>query len=158
MPSHYLEEYMTPATYGKRVLAYIIDWLVAVVPSIVFLVLGIIFLFSEDLVGIGVLFIIIGGLAWLIIGLWNKVFREGRTGQSVGKSQMNIALVDADTGNPLGAGRCFLREFVAWLINSFTLSLFAILDYLWPLWDPKKQRLMDKIITSQVVVSEKDIF
>lgn len=158
MPSHYLEESMTPASYGKRVAAYIIDWLVAVVPSIVFLVVGIIFLFSEDLVGIGVIFTLIGALAWLVIGLWNKVFREGKTGQSVGKSQMNIALVDADTGNPLGAGRCFLREFVAGLINSFTFSIFAILDFLWPLWDSKKQRLMDKIITSQVVVAEKDIF
>jgi uncharacterized RDD family membrane protein YckC len=54
----------------------------------------------------------------------------------------------------LGAGRCFLREFVAALINSFTFSLFAIIDFLWPLWDPKNQRLMDKIITSQVVVAE----
>jgi uncharacterized RDD family membrane protein YckC len=154
MPSLYLEESMTPASYGKRVAAYIIDWLIAVVPSIVFLVVGTIFLFSENLVGIGVIFILIGALAWLVIGLWNKVFREGKTGQSVGKSQMNIALVDADTGNPLGAGRCFLREFVAALINSFTFSLFAIIDFLWPLWDPKNQRLMDKIITSQVVVAE----
>lgn len=149
---------MAPASYGKRVAAYIIDWLVAFVPSVVFLVLGIILLFSDGLEGLGVLLTLVGAIAWLVIGLWNKVFREGRTGQSVGKSQMNIALVDADTGSPLGAGRCFLREFVAWAINSFTFSIFAIIDYLWPLWDDKKQRLIDKIITSRVVEAERNIF
>lgn len=149
---------MTPANYGKRVAAYIIDWLLAFVPSFIFLVTGIIFLFTENLRSTGIIFILLGLVAWLIIALWNKVFREGRSGQSVGKSQMNIALVDADTKSPLGAGRCFLREFVALLINSFTFGLFAIIDYLWPLWDPKKQRLMDKIITSQVVVAERDVF
>lgn len=149
---------MAPASYGKRVLALIIDWLVAVVPSMFFLILGIILLFSDNLWGLGLLLVIIGGFAWLVIGLWNKVFREGKTGQSVGKSQMNIALVDAETGNPLGAGRCFLREFLAGVINSVTFGIFAIIDYLWPLWDPKRQRLMDKIITSQVVTAERVLF
>lgn len=149
---------MTSASYGKRFLAYLIDWLVAFVPSFLLIVFGIILLFSDNLSGLGVLLIIVGAFAWLVIGLWNKVFREGRTGQSVGKAQMNISLVDAESGAPLGAGRCFLREFVAWVINGFTFSIFAILDYLWPLWDEKNQRLMDKIVTSRVVQAERDLF
>jgi hypothetical protein len=94
---------------------------------------------------------IVGPLAGLIIGIWNKVFKEGKTGQSIGKAQMGISLVDSTTGLPLGAGRCFLREFVFSLLNGITGSLFGILDYLWPLWDQKNERLMDKIITSRVI-------
>lgn len=148
---------MAPASYGKRIVAYFIDWLVAVVPSFLLLFFGIILLFSDELSGLGIVLLFFGFIAWLIIGLWNKVFREGKTGQSVGKSKMNIALVDSSTGDPIGAGRCFLREFVAWLINSFTFGIFALLDYLWPLWDENNQRLMDKIINSQVVEAQRDI-
>ncbi len=106
---------------------------------------------SEASVGLGILLMILGPLAGLIIGIWNKVFKEGKTGQSIGKAQMGISLVDSTTGLPLGAGRCFLREFVFSLLNGVSGSIFGLIDYLWPLWDQKNERLMDKIITSRVI-------
>jgi hypothetical protein len=142
---------MTPATYGKRVGALLIDLLMSYGIGATVFAIGFAVAISEASVGLGVLLMIVGPLAGLIIGIWNKVFKEGKTGQSIGKAQMGISLVDSTTGLPLGAGRCFLREFVFSLLNGITGSLFGILDYLWPLWDQKNERLMDKIITSRVI-------
>jgi uncharacterized RDD family membrane protein YckC len=145
---------MTKASYGKRVVALLLDWLFAVIPPLVVLVIGIAMVFSDSTAGIGVLFILIGSLGWIVLSIWNKVFKEGRTGQSFGKARMNISLVDANTGQPIGAGRAFLREFIFSLLSSFTAGVFWIVDYLWPLWDKNGERLMDKIMTSRVVPSQ----
>lgn len=144
---------MTPASYGKRVLAVWLDWLYAVVPPLTLFVLGLVMVAADSAAVLGVLFIIVGSIGWIVLSIWNKVFREGRTGQSFGKARMNISLVDANTGAPIGAGRAFLREFVFSLLSSFTAGVFWIVDYLWPLWDKNGERLMDKIMTSRVVSS-----
>lgn len=127
------------------------DWLFAFVPTAVFLTVGIVIALGDGSTGLAVLLIIAGSLWWLILGFWNKVFREGRTGQSIGKSKSSISLVDATTGQPLGAGRAFLRELIAYLLASVTGGIYWIIDYLFPLWDSRKQRLTDKIISSVVV-------
>lgn len=144
---------MTPASYGKRVLAVWLDWLYAVVPPLTLFIIGFVLVAADSATVLGVLFIIAGSLGWIVLSIWNKVFREGRTGQSFGKARMNISLVDGNTGAPIGAGRAFLREFVFSLLSSFTAGVFWIIDYLWPLWDKNGERLMDKIMTSRVVAS-----
>ena len=145
------EAKMTSATYGKRVGALLIDLLMSYGIGGVIFVLGIALAVSESTAGLGVFLFIVGPLVGLAIGIWNKVFKEGKTGQSVGKAQMGISLVDSSSGMPLGAGRCFLREFVFGLLNGITGSLFAVIDYLWPLWDQNNERVMDKIMTSRVI-------
>jgi uncharacterized RDD family membrane protein YckC len=144
---------MTPATYGKRVGALLIDFLMSygIGGTLFFVGLGMVF--NDSTFGLGVFLLVAGPLAGLIIGIWNKVFKEGKTGQSIGKAQMGISLVDSTTGLPLGPGRCFLRELVFGLLNGITGSVFGIIDYLWPLWDQNNERIMDKIITSRVVKS-----
>lgn len=149
---------MTTANYGKRMIAVWLDWLFAVVPSLMLLIIGIVMVTADSAAVLGVMFIIIGSLGWIVLSIWNKVFREGRTGQSFGKARMNISLVDANTGAPIGAGRAFLREFVFSLLSSFTAGVFWFVDYLWPLWDKNGERLMDKIMTSRVVTSGKSSF
>jgi uncharacterized RDD family membrane protein YckC len=144
---------MTPANYGKRVGAVLIDFLVSYGIGGAVFVLGLALLFNDSTAALGVLLVIVGPLGGLVIGIWNKVFKEGKTGQSIGKAQMGISLVDSTTGLPLGAGRCFLREFVFSLLNGITGSIFGIVDYLWPLWDQNNERIMDKIMTSRVVKS-----
>jgi uncharacterized RDD family membrane protein YckC len=142
---------MTSATYGKRMGALLIDLLMSYGIGAAVFAVGFAVAVSEASVGLGILLMILGPLAGLIIGIWNKVFKEGKTGQSIGKAQMGISLVDSTTGLPLGAGRCFLREFVFSLLNGVSGSIFGLIDYLWPLWDQKNERLMDKIITSRVI-------
>lgn len=152
--AHHKGAIMTPASYGKRVVAVFLDWLYAVVPSVTLLIIGLVMVFGDSASALGVLLIIIGAVGWIILSIQNKVFREGRTGQSFGKARMNISLVDSTTGQPIGAGRCFLREFVFNLLSSITAGAFWLIDYLWPLWDKNGERLMDKIMTSRVVKSD----
>ncbi|GAA3098612.1 hypothetical protein GCM10010530_23980 [Kribbella aluminosa] len=90
--------------------------------------------------------LLVGMLASLGLGLWNRVFRQGRTGQSVGKSVLHLRLVDSRTGQPIGAGRAFLREFLSGVFNNA-----CFFDSLWPLWDDQKQTWHDKVVNTYVV-------
>ncbi|WP_427885887.1 RDD family protein [Kribbella sp. GL6] len=91
---------------------------------------------------------LVGFAASLGLGLWNRVFRQGKTGQSIGKSILHLRLVDSATGQPIGAGRAFLREFLSGIFNNA-----CFLDSLWPLWDDKKQTWHDKVVNTYVVQS-----
>jgi uncharacterized RDD family membrane protein YckC len=93
----------------------------------------------------GIVVVALGAIAMIAIALWNRVFKQGRTGQSVGKRVMGIRLVEEHSGQPMGAGMCFVREI------AHTLDGFFYLGYLWPLWDPKRQTFADKILNTVVV-------
>jgi uncharacterized RDD family membrane protein YckC len=83
------------------------------------------------------------------LGLWNRVFRQGRTGQSVGKSVLHLKLVDATYYQPVGAGKAFLREFLSGLFNQA-----CFVNLLWPLWDDQKQTWHDKVVSTYVIKSD----
>ena len=88
----------------------------------------------------GIVVVVLAYLLALGVSLWNRVLRMGRTGQSIGKSRMGLVLIDARSGAPIGAGRCFARELLSALINqAFYLS------YLWMLWDPNRLTLADMV-------------
>lgn len=84
-------------------------------------------------------------LALLAFGVWNLVFRQGRTGRSIGKSVLGIKLVKESTGDVAGAGLTFGRQ-VCHIVDSCFL-----LGYLWPLWDDKRQTFADKICSTVVL-------
>jgi uncharacterized RDD family membrane protein YckC len=73
----------------------------------------------------------------------------GRTGQTLGKKMVGIAVRDVDTGGPVGAGRALLRRFV-FFATYFGLILF-VLNALSPLWDRRRQAWHDKIARTDVV-------
>ncbi|MBR7741938.1 RDD family protein [Phycicoccus sp. BSK3Z-2] len=152
------------ATFEKRFLAYLVDTLLVLVP-----LLGVFAGFammmagsvagavsaSDPGSGAGVVAVLASGAfgvillsyaAMFAILLWNRVFRMGSTGQSVGKSWQGIVLIDAVTGVPIGPGRCFLRELVSGLVNQV-----VYLSSLWMLWDPDRQTVHDKVVTSAVI-------
>jgi len=80
---------------------------------------------------------------------WNTCYRQGTTGQSIGKQALGIKLIKEETGQPVGGWFSFGRQIVH-IVDG--LSLF--IGYLWPLWDKKRQTFADKIM-STVVVSAK---
>lgn len=84
----------------------------------------------------------------LLVGIWgwNRWFRQGRTGQSLGKQALGIRLVHQDTGQPAGRGRAFGRDLVHLAIDGW-----FYLGYLWPLWDVRKQTWSDKACSTVVV-------
>jgi uncharacterized RDD family membrane protein YckC len=92
----------------------------------------------------------LGILISIAITIWNRIFKMGRTGQSVGKKVIGLKLIDDKTGQPIGAGMCFLREVVSNIVNQL-----IYLSYLWMLWDDNKQTLADKAVHSTVVVVPK---
>jgi len=98
------------------------------------------------LVGLGIVLLVAGYATMFGLWLWNRVFRMGRTGQSIGKSSQGLMLIDARTGQPIGAGSSFLREVVSGLVNQV-----VYLSFLWMLWDPDRQTVADKAVHSTVI-------
>jgi uncharacterized RDD family membrane protein YckC len=94
---------------------------------------------TSEPTGFGMVLILIGVVAQIAIWFWNRVWRQGKTGQSIGKSALKIRLVKEAAGAPAGMGLTIGREF------AHILDGFFYLGYLWPLWDQKKQTFADKI-------------
>lgn len=88
---------------------------------------------------------VVGALLMLGIQIWNRAFKQGRTGQSVGKKVVGLKLVEERTGQPMGAGMAFVRDL------AHTLDGLAYIGYLWPLWDPKRQTFADMVMSTVVV-------
>jgi uncharacterized RDD family membrane protein YckC len=93
----------------------------------------------------GIVAVLLGVVLTLAVWVWNRIVRQGRRGQSLGKQALGIRLVSATTAAPIGAGLAFGRE-IAHIADGF-----LYLGYLWPLWDPRRQTFADKIVGSVVV-------
>jgi uncharacterized RDD family membrane protein YckC len=167
VPPTYPNQYGTPipsgefANWGQRVGAYLLD---AVVPLPLLLIsaVGAALLAAgsrstfdaqgnavqhiNGLGVIGVVVIILGYLAYVAFAIWNIVFRQGRTGWSIGKKIVGIRLVGTHTGQPVGPGRAFVRQ-----LAHFFDGLLCYVGYLWPLWDAKRQTFADKLLTTVVI-------
>ncbi|NIK54514.1 RDD family protein [Kribbella shirazensis] len=142
------------ASWGARVGASLIDSLISLVP--ILLGYGVMIgaaidqsandSYDDDPPVYAIILVLVGFLASIGLTLWNRVFRQGRTGQSVGKSVLHIRLIDMVTGQPIGAGRSFLRDFLSGVFNNA-----CFLNVLWPLWDEQQQTWHDKVVNTYVV-------
>jgi uncharacterized RDD family membrane protein YckC len=130
------------ATYGQRVGGFLID---IGIPGGLLAVVLIAALATRDIVVIGLVYpgAALVGLAFLA---WNSGYRQGRSGQSLGKSVLGTRLVSVRSGEPVGFARAFWRQF-AHLIDGIPLGL----GYLWPVWDEQRQTFADKICATLVV-------
>ncbi|WP_433505952.1 RDD family protein [Pseudonocardia halophobica] len=130
------------ASWGSRVGSALVDGLIpGVVASLGLLGLAI----SNDL---GVVFGIAGVfyLAAFAFALWNTCYRQGTTGQSLGKQLMGTRLVRARDGGTLGFWATLARQ-LAHVLDAAPLYL----GYLWPLWDERRQTFSDKVCDTVVV-------
>ena len=129
------------ADWITRVLAYLIDIAPIIAVEIVF------FIF-EAIIGSAILSLLLNLiLAVGAIGysVWNRWILGGQ-GQTIGKRQTKIMLVSEQTGQPIGTLNAFLRD-----ICHFVDGIICYVGYLFPLWDPKRQTLADKIMSTVVV-------
>lgn len=129
------------AHWGKRFLGYLIDGVAPVVAA--YVVGGLL----SNLFGIPLLFIIL--VVWIglaAFSIWNRCYRRGTTGQSLGQSAVKISTISELTGQPLGFGNAFLRD-----LCHVVDGIPCYVGFLWPLWDQKRQTFADKIISSVVV-------
>lgn len=143
------------AHWGARVGAYLLDNVVISAPTLIGYGFA---LATADVVRdpftgaatpepttAGLLAVLLGFVAQLALWVWNRGIRQGRTGQSLGKSALGIHLVRAQDGAPLGTGTALLRD-LAHVVDG---PLY--LGYLWPLWDANRQTFADKIVSTVVV-------
>jgi uncharacterized RDD family membrane protein YckC len=146
------------ATYGNRVIAYIIDNLIAfalTLPGTLAIILATAPTWDGDgqasggLILLGVLLILLGAA----VSIWNQGWVQGATGQSWGKGFRHTRLVSEESGQPIGGGLGLLRYFIRSILSSIT-GLYWLVTVLFPLWDEKRQTLEDKMLRT-VVVSER---
>ena len=114
--------------WATRVVAFLVDWapiwLIVFVPLIGLLIAG-------DMECIDSIYGTGGSYC----------YRQGRTGQSVGKSVMKFKVVSEKTWQPIGFWLSFVRQ-----LAHYVDQLICYVGYLWPLWDDKRQTLADKIM------------
>ena len=146
------------ASWGERVLATLWDVVVVLWPmALMFggaILLGIGgALASGDGGALGTAMIVIavvvmiGAYAWAIVRqIRNIIVDQGRSGYTYGKRRTGIRVIREQDGQPMGVGVAVARWFLHSVLNSCLM-----LDYLWPLWDAKKQTLTDKVLGTIVV-------
>jgi uncharacterized RDD family membrane protein YckC len=159
---------VTYASWGRRVLGYLVDGFLGAVASIP-LIIGWLMVVhdlqwkydingnevvdqeSTDVSNAAIGFLVLGIAISLAFFLYNTVVRQGRTGYSFGKTVVGIRLVKESTGQPMGALLCFVRQ-IAHYIDTFV----CYLGWLWPLWDARNQTLADKIMGTVVIIQPAD--
>lgn len=98
--------------------------------------------------GVQVAVACIVGFGVIAFAVWNSGYRQGTTGQSIGRRVTKTKLVRIETGEPIGIGTALLRLIcVAVMLVPYTLGI----GYLRSLWDPKRQTVADKIVKAVVV-------
>jgi len=95
---------------------------------------------------LGQVSIALTGIIALIYWIWNLGYRQGTTGSSIGKSIMKFKIVNENTGQPVGFGMSFLREVIYWVAAGLCFGILWLVAVLFPLWDVKRQTLVDKIL------------
>ena len=141
------------ASWSRRVGAFLLDQLL-LLPGLVCIVASVPFLFGQvdpatgrvEPAPIGaVLVLVLGYVLLFAMQIWNRWYRQGRTGKSWGKQILGITLVRERDGQPVGVLVAFARE-VAHVVDGILW-----LGYLWPLWDARRQTFADKLCSTVVL-------
>jgi serine/threonine-protein kinase len=131
------------ASYGSRVVALLIDSIVAGLAAIMPVLI-----ISED----DGAFACMAVLAYLAFTYFYFLAPVASSGQTFGKRLTNIRIVDAN-GDPPGMGRTIIRQIIGFGVENFLMGIFFLgaLGLLWPLWDAQRQTWHDKIANTFVV-------
>jgi uncharacterized RDD family membrane protein YckC len=145
----------------KRMLASVIDWLpiwlVFLVPMIGLVVtdgwecFNAMYGSSNDYcftstADFWLIFQAVGFLLTVPYFFWNFCYRQGKTGQSIGKSVMKFKVISEKTWQPIGFWLSLVRQ-----IAHYIDQLICYVGYLFPLWDDKRQTIADKLMTTVCV-------
>lgn len=149
------------AEWWQRLVAKLIDTLVLLVPSLL-VVFTLLWsdvrdqldegdsTFRFEVTGRTIVASLLSGL----IGLLYYAYFNGR-GQTLGKMIMRIQVVRADVGGPIGFAKGLTRHIVQFFANAPLLNyvgwIFILVDSLWPLRDPARRSIHDRMAGSVVV-------
>lgn len=131
------------ASFGDRVVAFLIDLVIFAVLGGAVSIVGAIFGVVSDTLGglVGGL----GGLAVAVFGIY-LYYVQGEEGGTPGKRATGLKVVRVNDGQVLGGGMSIVRQ-IAHIVD----QIICYIGYLFPLWDPQRQTLADKIVGSLVL-------
>ncbi|HEY7052241.1 MAG TPA: RDD family protein [Mycobacterium sp.] len=85
---------------------------------------------------------IVASVLATVFAFWN-LYRQGKTGSTVGKSVFNFKVVSERDGRPIG----FLMSIVRQICHIVD-QIICYIGFLFPLWDRKRQTIADKIVST----------
>jgi uncharacterized RDD family membrane protein YckC len=131
------------ADWGTRALATLIDWAASTAVAVVGFILALIVGAISSTLGI-----LVGFLVYLVgVALsFYFAYMNGASGQSPGKKVMGIKVVGEETGQVIGGGLGIVRT-----LAHFVDAIIFYIGFLFPLWDPKRQTIADKIMKTVVI-------
>ena len=135
------------ATWQKRAIGWAIDYIAVYIPGYLLYAIGApkvnaatgAVTAPSALYYLGALYII--GMA-----IYNRWYKGGTTGQTIGRGVAGVKLIKEATGQPIGMGMAFVRD-LAHIVD----SLICYVGWFFPLWDAKRQTLADKMLSTVVV-------
>ncbi len=159
-----------PATsiWGKRAIAYIIDYLILLIPNIIIYSIFAFVVFSSSAAtytyapngvptyspGASTSIFVIMIVTMLVIAILDMfyfAYFDGQTdGGTIGKKVMKIAVRDANTGQRPTLVMAGLRMLVFGLLFAFCY-IPGIINALWPLWGAGGKAWHDMITNTQIV-------
>ena len=104
---------------------------------------------TSSMTAFGVVVYILAYIVTLAYWIWNWGYRQGTTGQSIGKSVMKFKVISEKTGQPIGFGLSIVRQ-IAHVVD----AIICYIGFLFPLWDAKRQTIADKIMSTVCVPME----
>jgi uncharacterized RDD family membrane protein YckC len=145
----------TDAEYMQRVGAAVVDFFVRLAIVLAFTLLGAItYVGGETAGGVGIVVgLVIGAALASFVYAPYMIVRTG--GQTLGHKATNTRIVMED-GSRLSGGRAFVREVLVKNLlfegaGGFLFAVPTIVNYVWPLFDDRKQALHDKLCSTRVV-------
>jgi uncharacterized RDD family membrane protein YckC len=147
------------ASWGSRLGAYLIDFLILLIPIVILAVL--IFGGATDDGSFGawvvasILYVLLFAVVVLLYAPMLMVRDGERNGQTLGKQFVGIRVV-RDNGEPFGFGAAALREVVlkqlaVGVASSIIPFIPWFLNYFWPLWDDQNRALHDMAASTHVI-------
>lgn len=133
------------APLGKRFAAYLLDALVLNAIGVVIYLLVIALAMGGN-ANAAIIAYLVGSILLSVFGIWYHCFFNGVKCGTPGKRWTGLALVDMDTGGPIGPGRAFQRQLCLGL-----MGLPLMLGYLTIFNDPLQRGWHDKMARSRVV-------
>lgn len=140
----------TPATFGQRLVAVLIDFGLVIA---MFIPLVIVVAILGRISGVlGVLAALLLYLVGFVVALYYYIGNIGSTGQTPGKRMQGVQVLN-DDGTNLGLGGAAIRYIVSAIFNSIVCGLPV--GSLWMLFDADDKTLYDKVLNNQAVQVEK---
>jgi uncharacterized RDD family membrane protein YckC len=147
------------ASWGSRFGAWLIDFVVVLVPVVVLAV--VIFGGAAEgdsvwgWVGASILYVLLFASVFMLYAPLLMIREGARNGQTLGKQWVGIRVV-RDNGQPFGFGVAAFREVVLKqlavnLASSIIPFIPWFLNYFWPLWDDENRALHDMAASTHVI-------